>query len=188
MNVIQRAALGTIILLSSCAAHKSYFTSDVRLRLERNHISTEKLQFYIDRNVELRREVSSRDAKVTDGKIKLVNGKYINIVKLKKGTPGVCTGFYTNSLNVSFENGAGQYLPFGVPEYGTNNIYQIMAQNWINGTGKVMYEGNTYFIQPGGVEARLLIDKSIIDKFDVKSRTMHGRKVISDSDTTAVRN
>jgi hypothetical protein len=184
---MRSGALVFIVLLSSCAAHKSYFTSDVRARLERNHISPEKLQFYIDRNVELRREVASRDAHVTDGKIRLVNGKYVNIIKLKKGTPGVCTGFYTNSLNISFENGPGQYLGFGVPDYGSNNIYAVMAQNWINGTGKVMYEGNTYFIQPGGVEARLLIDKSIIDKFDVKSRTMHGRKVQSDSDTTVVR-
>ncbi|TDW97209.1 hypothetical protein [Dinghuibacter silviterrae] len=186
MNLMKGAALVAIVLLSSCAGHKSYFTSDVRARLERDHIPPEKVQFYIDRSVELRREVASRDAKVTDGRVRLVNGKYINIIKLKKGTPGVCTGFYTNSVNVAFESGPGQYLAFGVPAYG-NNIYQVEAQNWINGTGKVMYEGNAYFIQPGGVEAKLLIDKSIIDKYDVSSRNMHGRKV-QDSDATPASN
>jgi hypothetical protein len=185
MNRLTSAALILMVVFSSCAGSKSYFTSDVRIRLEKNHISTEKLQFFIDRSVELRREVASRDAKVTDGKIKLVNGKYVNIIKLKKGTPGVCTGFYSSSLNIAFESGDGQYLPFGLPAYGTSNIYQVMAQNWINGTGKVMYEGNAYYIQPGGIEARLLIDKSIIDKFDVKTRTMKGRKVDS-GDATPV--
>lgn len=185
MNRLTCAVLVSITLFCSCAAHKSYFTSDVRTRLERNHIAPEKLQFYIDRNVELRREVASRDAHVTDGKIRLVNGKYVNIIKLKKGTPGVCTGFYTAAINVSFENGAGQYLPFAVPNY--NNVYTIFTQPWINGTGKVMYEGNSYFVQPSGMDARLLIDKSVLDKFEVKSRTMHGRRVESASDTTAVR-
>jgi hypothetical protein len=180
MNLFNKCAscvLG-IVMLTSCASSKSYFTSDVRTRIEKNGISVEKLQFFVDRDVELRREVSSRDAKVTSGKVKLVNGHYLNIIDLKRNTPGVCTGFYSNSLNVTFESGDGQYLSFGVPTYGTTNIYQILAQDWTNGgRGKVIYEGNTYFIQPKGVEARLLIDKSVIDKMQVKKRTMQGRTV-----------
>jgi hypothetical protein len=185
MNPIKQcAACILVVALASCGSSKSYFTSDVRTRVEKNGISVEKLQFFVDRNVELRREVSSRDAKVTSGKIKLVNGHYINIIDLKKKTPGICTGFYSNSLNVAFESGDGQYLAFGVPAYGSDNVYQILAQTWNNGQGKVMYEGNSYYIQPSGVEAKLLIDKSIIDKLQVKKRTMKGRTV----DTTPVNN
>ena len=184
MNLLKFLGLAAIVIMSSCASPKSYFTSDVRTRLEKNHISVEKLQFYVDRDVELRRVVSSRDATITDGKIKLINGKYVNIIKLRKKTPGVCTGFYSNSLNVAFEAGQGNYLGFGVPPYGGNNAYQILASDWMNGAGKIMYEGNTYFIQPKGVQARLLIDKDIIDKSDVKARTMKGRKVESDSTAT----
>lgn len=185
MNLLKCFALIGIVLLSSCAAHKSYFTSDVRTRLEKNNISIEKLQFYVDRNVELRREVASRDAKVTQGKIRLINGKYVNIIKLKKYTPGVCTGFYTNSINVAFESGEGDNLGFGVPPYGSNNVYQILAQDWKNGAGKIIYEGNTYYIMPEGVEAKLLIDKNVIDRFDVKTRTMKGRKVDSGDPVTS---
>ena len=186
MNRLKSAVLVLALFLTSCAGSKSYFTSDVRIRMEKNHISTEKLQFYIDRSMELRRVVASRDAKVTDGRIRLINGKYVNIIKLKRGTPGVCTGFYANAVNVAFESGDGQYLTFGVPAYGSGNVYQVQAQDWINGTGKVMYEGNAYYIQPKGVEAKLLIDKSIVDKFQVKSRTMKGRKVDSGADPTPV--
>jgi hypothetical protein len=179
MNSLKSASVILVIFLSACGTSKSYFTSDVRSRIESNHtVSVDKLQFYIDRDVELRRVVSSRDTKVTSGKVRLVNGKYVNIIKLKKNTPGICTGFYTGSLNIAFESGDGQYLTFGVPNYtspGSGNVYQILAQAWINSTGKVIYQGDTYYIQPGGTEAKLLIDKSVVDKFDVKKRTMHGR-------------
>lgn len=185
MNLLKCCGLLCIVLFGSCAAHKSYFTSDVRTRLEKNNISVEKLQFYVDRNVELRREVASRDAKVTEGKIRLINGKYVNIIRLKKYTPGVCTGFYTNSINIAFESGDGNYLGFGVPPYGSGNAYQILAQDWKNGAGKIIYEGNTYFIMPDGVEAKLLIDKNIIDRSDVKTRTMKGRKVDSGDPVTS---
>ena len=179
MNSLKSASVILVIGLSACGTSKSYFTSDVRTRVESHSVSVEKLQFYIDRDVELRRVVSSRDTKVTSGKVKLINGKYVNIIKLKKNTPGVCTGFYSGSLNIAFEKGDGQYLTFGIPSNyttpGAGNVYQILAQAWINSTGKVIYEGDTYYIQPSGTEAKLLIDKSVIDKFDVKKRTMHGR-------------
>jgi hypothetical protein len=169
-----------VALLSACGTSKSYFSTDVRTRVEKNSVSVEKLQFYIDRNVELRREVTSKDTKVTSGKVKLVNGKYVNIIKLKKNTPGVCTGFYSNALNIAFEKGDGQYLSFGIPTNGEySNVYQIVGQPWTNGQQKVFYEGNSYYIQPGGTGAKLLINKSVTDKFGVKTRTMKGRTLDS---------
>ncbi len=169
-----------VVLLSACGSSKSYFTTDVRSRVEKSSVSVQQLQFYIDRNVELRREVTSKDTKVTSGKVKLVNGKYVNIIELKKNTPGVCTGFYTGSLNIAFEKGDGQYLTFGIPTNSDyTNVYQIMGEPWTNGQQKVFYEGNAYYIQPGGTSAKLLINKSVIDKSGIKSRTMKGRTLDS---------
>lgn len=177
MNALKNAVpVILVVVLSACGTSKSYFTTEVRSRVEKSSVSVQQLQFYIDRDVELRREVTSKDTKVTSGKVKLVNGKYVNIIKLKKNTPGVCTGFYTGSLNIAFEKGDGEYLTFGLPENAEyTNVYQIVGQPWTNGQQKVFYEGNAYYIQPGGTGAKLLINKSVIDNTGVKARTMKGR-------------
>ena len=177
MNALKNAVpVILVVVLSACGTSKSYFTTEVRSRVEKSSVSVQQLQFYIDRDVELRREVSYKDTKVTSGKVKLVNGKYVNIIKLKKNTPGVCTGFYTGSLNIAFEKGDGEYLTFGLPENAEyTNVYQIVGQPWTNGQQKVFYEGNAYYIQPGGTGAKLLINKSVIDNTGVKARTMKGR-------------
>ena len=76
----------TITLASCSTAKKSYFTVDTRKRVEEKAIPMEKLQFYVDKDVELRRELASRETKVTSGKVILENGKYVNIILLKAGT------------------------------------------------------------------------------------------------------
>ena len=62
------------ILFASCSTPKTYFNSAVRTQVERSAIPLEKLQFYVDRDVEIRREVASSSAKVSSGIIKLENG------------------------------------------------------------------------------------------------------------------
>src|SRR6187402_2250685 len=106
----------TMLALSSCSTlQRSYFTVDTRRRVEEIAIPVEKLQFYVDKDVELKRELAARDAKVTSGKVVFENGKYVNIVILKAGTQGVCTMALNNTLEISFETGENKNLRFGVP-------------------------------------------------------------------------
>src|SRR6478672_11811677 len=91
--------------LAACGSSKSYFTVDTRNRLEEKSISVDQLQYYIDKDVELRRELASGETKVKSGKVIMENGKYINIVLLKSGTLGVCTAADKNSLDIDFEDG-----------------------------------------------------------------------------------
>ena len=178
---------GTALILVSCSTiPKSYFTPEVRTRVESKAISLTQLQYYIDRDVELRRELATGETKVVSGKIKFENGKYLNIIRLKKFTEGVCTSVNNgNTLQVSFETGDGKSLKFGVrPNAGPEKAYQIVSNELVKDNsyviaGKVEYEGQTYMIQPNGMAARLMIQKSVVDKTDVKQRTMKGRKVNS---------
>jgi hypothetical protein len=176
-------ALG--LFLVSCGSQKSYFTVAVRDRLEENSVPLNQLQFYVDRDVELRRELTSGNIQVSSGKVKFENGKYIHIILLKRNTPGICTTSKDNKLDISFETGDGKFLTFGVatnaaPEAG----YQIFAREWINSGkgsgnefGKIMYDNQEYYIQPGGAKAKIMIRKSVVAKFEVKKRVMKGRKV-----------
>jgi len=172
------------IALASCAGPKSYFTIGIRSKIENKSIPLSQLQFYVDRDVELRRELSTGDAKVNSGKIKFENGKYIHIILLKKFTPGVCTQTYPNSLDVSFELGDGKNLTFGVPNQASSDyIYQIFALEWIKNNrslgemGRITYDNKTYYIQPNGTSAKLMIKKSVVDKLEISKRVMKGRKV-----------
>lgn len=167
----------TIFVLASCSSSKTYFTPGVRSRIEANEIPVTKLQYYVDRDVELRREVASGSTKVSAGVIKFENGKYINIITLKKNTPGVCTKTYDEKIDVSFEVGDGRYLTFGKLKRDANAPYTLYADNWGRESGEITYDGKKYYILSGGSEARLMIKKSALTTLTVEKREMKGRKV-----------
>lgn len=186
MTMIKKLLSISVIGLSACASvPTSYFSIDTRNKVEEKSIPVDKLQFYVDSDVELRRELASRDAKVTSGKVKFENGKYINIILLKKGTLGVCTGIHKNTLDIAFESGEGKNLTFGVPEnVSPSTVYRLFADQWIRDNylsekGKITYDGQTYYIRHTGTGpvAKLMISKSTIDKFEINKRVMKGRKI-----------
>jgi len=174
-------AIVSAIGITGCVP-KSFFTTETRKTLERDSISLNKLQFYVDRDVELRREVSSGNAKVSSGKVVFENGKYVHIIMLKRFTPGVCTKINANSIEVSFEVGDGKTLTFGVSAVASpGETYRLFANEWINQEvgkiGKIKYDNETYYIQAGGEGARLMINKSVLDHMRVEAKTMSGVKV-----------
>jgi hypothetical protein len=178
MNTINKWVLiSALALLSACGATKSYFTQDVRKKIEDRSVSLEQVQFYVDRDIELRREVNSGQLDVTSGKVKFENGRYLHIILLKRGTPGVCVQAKDKTINVSFETGDNKTLTFGVPSGGKTGGYQICAEEWKNNLGKVTYDGEVYTLQPAGAAAALMIKKSVVDHLEVKVRKMKGRKI-----------
>ncbi len=168
----------SLAVLTSCSP-KSYFTTTARNNVISKNIPLNKLQYYVDRTVVLRRELSSAETKISAGKIKIENGKSISIVKLKKNTPGICTGINANSLNISFDTGDGKNLTFGLPQNGTTeNAYVLYTQSIDKfNYGKIMYAGQQYTIEPSGVRAKLKIKKSVANNVKVKKSKMKGIKV-----------
>ena len=164
--------------LSSCA-RKTYFNTEVRNRAAANNIPLTKLQYYIDREVELKRVLSSSETKVSSGAIVTENGKQVHIIRLKKGTPGVCTQVSNDRISVAFEDGANKNLVFAFPRGGTSKNAYVLAPNSIdkNNMGSVSYNGATYYVMPDGVRAKLKIKKTSDTKVKVKKSTMKGRKV-----------
>lgn len=171
------------VFLSSCSSSKSYFTSDTRNKIEQKSIPVDKLQYYIDKDVELRRELASGDATVKSGKVILENGKYVNLILLKKGTAGVCTNVYKNSLDIAFESGESSSLAFTAANArSVNGAYSLDAEKWIKPynspeVGRVTYDGDVYFMRFNGARPKLMIKKTSTDKYEVNKRVMSGRKV-----------
>lgn len=184
MKIIKTLTLFCVIGLTSCSTtSKSYFTVDTRNKVEQKSIAVDQLQYYIDKDVELRRELSSGDVKVSSGKIISENGKYLNIILLKAGTPGACTHIGNNSLDIAFESGDDKNINFAVPERaGSNAVYSLAPEKWISNynspeIGKITYDGQVYFMRFDGAHPKLMIKKLSKDKYEVNKRVMGGRKI-----------
>jgi hypothetical protein len=178
----------SIILLAaafaSCSSSKTYFTPAIRSRVEANQVPLSKIQFYADRDITLTREMDKGETKVTAGELKFQNGHYVNIIKLKKGTPGVCTMTGPDKVSISFEMGSGNYLNFGKTRTATgNDPYRILADNWVNDYGIITYEGKRYHIEPDGTEASIMIKSSWLRTSSVEKRQMKGRTVTDNAGT-----
>ncbi|BAV07142.1 hypothetical protein SAMN05421788_102231 [Filimonas lacunae] len=167
----------TAIAFAACSTPKTYFTPPVRANVEANGIDLTKIQYYVDRDVELKREVASGSTKVSAGVVKFENGKYVNIITLKKNTPGVCTKAYADKIDVSFEMGDGKHLTFGKLQRDSHAAYTLYADSWGRDLGAINYDGHQYYILPSGSEARLQIKKSVANNSKVEKREMKGRKV-----------
>ena len=167
----------SVLIISSCS-QKVYFNTQVRKQLEDLNIPLNKLQFYVDRDVILRREISKEETKASSGVVKFENGKYVNIIKLPMYTYGLCTKIYPNKLNISFEDVDGKFLTFGYPKNGSDeNAYQINADEWNGNIGKINYEGKVFYIDEKSSDAKIMINQQWKAKKDVKQRVMKGRKI-----------
>jgi len=178
-NIVPLILLSIVAFsFSAGTTTKVYFSQDTRLEMENDSIDLKKLQYYTDRRITLRRELSSGDVNVTAGTVKYENGRYINEIILKKYTPGICLEEGVNTLVISFEEGDSHSLSFGKDTRASKSVpYQIQADDWVKDYGKVFYDDNTYFITPGSSEAKLLIGKSDLEKTTVDKRYVKGRKV-----------
>jgi hypothetical protein len=178
------AIISSALILASCGNSKTYFTPAIRSRVEANSVPLTKIQYYVDRNITLKRELDKGETKVTAGSVKFENGHYVNIIVLKKGTPGVCTMVSPNKLSISFEMGNGNYLNFGRTHAGTDeDPYRVLANSWVNDYGLITYEGKQYQIQSSGTEASIMIKTKWLRTDKVEKRQMKGRTV-TDTNTT----
>lgn len=168
------------ILVSSCSSSKTYFTQAIRDDVDRSQVDISKIQFYADRDIVLKRELDNGEVKVNSGKVSFENGHYVNIITLKKGTPGVCTFRKNGVVGISFESGNDHFLIFGKTKYAQpSDPYRILANDWVNDYGIITYEGKTFRIEQKGTEAGIMIKSKWLQKTKVESREMKGRKVAS---------
>jgi hypothetical protein len=172
------AIISCSLIFASCGNGKTYFTPAIRSKIEGNSIQLTQLQFYVDRDIELTRDLESGQTKVTAGTVKFENGKYTNVILLKKGTPGVCTMASPNKISISFEVGNNSFLNFGRTQIGTiSDPYRILADSWVSDYGLITYEGKIYHLEPGGTNASVLIKTKWLRTNKVDVRQMKGRTV-----------
>ncbi len=174
-NILLALVIATVLV--SCSSSKVYFSTEIRQRVENTGTQLTQLQYYVDRDVELSREILKDETKVATGVIRFENGKNLNIITLKKNTPGVCTKVLPDKILISFEVGDDKYLTFGRTKNASDSDpYRVLANSWIGDYGAINYEGKKYFIHSGG-EASIMVKTSELSKEEINKRKMGGRVI-----------
>jgi len=155
---------GVLMLLSACSPRLSPFTQ--RLYDSNNWSESElkRIQFYLSDDVVLRREASQGNSRIEGGEIKMVDGKKVEEIVVRKGTPGVLLFMPKEKrFAVGFENGTDErYLMFG-PNPKAGNRYVLLASDWKRRNGKISYDGRTWYTPSESAYAALKAERSIND-------------------------
>ena len=168
-----------IAIASMFASCKNLVPYSDALRTDHNWTTDQvkQIQFYNSHDIVLRRELVGGSSEIVHGHIQMVDGKKVDEILIRQGTPGVLTSIpKEDKMLVSFEIGDDHSLSFGVnPNEGER--YVLLASEWSNGMGKVHYAGDEYYT---GRDARftcLEVDLRKINKTDMKSHVAKGRKI-----------
>ena len=170
--------LALMAAISACTP-KVVFNEALRNNLDLKSIRSEKLQFYIDRDIEMRREAASNSTKVSSGKIEFYKGKNVQILSIKALTPGVCLHSTDSTLDIAFENNNDLFLTFKKLKTLDSDIKIYMLATFKNEEGVVFvnYGGTSYQIDERSAEAKILIKRKIANKESINVKNVKGRKI-----------
>lgn len=164
------------LLLTGCKS-LAPFTNELRVDNQWSKGDLKNIQFYTSNKIVLNRQLKSNETEIVSGKIKMVDGKRVEQVIIKKGTPGVAVAFPdAERIAVSFEISDQYYLTFGVnPKRGKR--FYLLGKDWKGKIGKVTYDDRVFLTSPESSDVFLAIDLKRINKEDYKVRTAKGRKL-----------
>ncbi|WP_025762396.1 hypothetical protein [Dyadobacter tibetensis] len=173
------ASLFLLVGLSACTTMNSVplsnytvFTEDLRRSLEEAGIPLEKVQFFNDKAITIRREVSDpNDIKVNpEGQITMSNGKSIQTINVLPFTPGVSLGSATGTIHVSWDDTQQDTKGMQFNLSGQNYFLDVLPEN------KFEYKQRTFDLQAGN-GARLFVKKDLLKQVNNTRETLKGRKV-----------
>ena len=145
------------IALSSCKNLVPY--SDT-LQKERGWTNEQlkHAQFYLSENFTIEREMSKEFPDQIAGKIVTKNGVKKDVVYFSKKLPVAFIGVTDKgSYIIQCEQGDNKTLRFGVNP-NENGRLVLLASTWIDGYGKVHYNGTEYFVSQDNAFTHLMID------------------------------
>lgn len=162
-----------------------YFTVQTKQEIENAGVDLSQVQFYNSEEIILARQISKEEVKVAEGKVRIENGKNIEEIIIPANTPGVCEINDEKTLKVSFDTGEEKTIPFLVERKNdivvAGSYFKIGAKTWTrtdrgNKIGTLDYQGQDYQLVRGA-DARLMIDKSVLNRVKRNTHVAKGRKL-----------
>jgi nitrogen fixation protein len=172
-------SVGLLALFSNMACTpKAILDQSTRTNLSNQSITAEKLQFYLNKDIELRRVITSNDTKLNGGKITFANGKRVEVISIKAFTPGICLKSSNNSIDVAFETKSDHCLTFKPMQSESDKAYYSLSGfEQKDGQLLINYGANTYVIDQQYADAKILIKRKIAHKTRTKVTKIKGRKL-----------
>lgn len=171
---------GLLVLLgvSACTPTLTSFTQRLYDEYDWTEDELKRIQFYVSDDIVLNRGLTAGQSEIISGEIKVVDGREVEEVIIRRNTPGVLLFMpKENRFAISFEaDGDDRYLIFG-PNPKAGNRYALLASEWRRRGGTVNYEGRQFNVSSASAFASLMVDLKKVRKISVKSRTARGRKV-----------
>ena len=165
-------------LLSACSPRLSTLTKDLRQQNGWTEAELSKIQFYLSEDLVLSRERNKGTTAIVQGRVRVENGKNIEEVVIKRGTPGVV--LFTpkdDHVAVGFDaRDDGRFLVFG-PNPKQGGRYTLLARDWSRYRGKVTYAGETWNVSAGNADVHLLFNLKRSGSTEVQSERPTGRRV-----------
>lgn len=169
--------LFALLAFSSCSKQLTHFTQKMNNDFGWTESDVQKVQFYLSNDIVLRRAIGASDSRITNGQIKLVDGREVEEVIFRKGTPGVVVfSPKADRLAVSFEHTDDKYLIFG-PNPNASGRYTLLGKEWNKKIGKVTYNGMEFTTSTQSSYASLLVDLKRARNVQYNSTTVGGRKI-----------
>lgn len=168
------------VLLLSLSACKTLipFTDDLRSDNGWGDKELKQIQYYNSETIVLQRQLNSNETGIVSGKIKMIDGKQVEEIIIRQGTPGVVSAIPDgNRLAISFEIGDDHYLTFGIDQKRGGRYYLRLKDFEQNKFALVTYHGQTYNIGPQSLTAYLQVNLKKVNKLQKSLRVAKGRKL-----------
>ena len=170
-------SLVLIIGLSSCKTLVPYSQGMKELN-NWNESQLRSLQFYNSETIILNRQLKSNSTDIVSGKVKMVDGREVEEIIIKRGTPGIVAAIPdANRLAVSYEISDDYFLTFGVDPKRGDRYYLRLKDYEKNQYATVTYSGKTFNVSPMALNSFLQVNMKQIKKEQKKLRVAKGRKL-----------
>jgi hypothetical protein len=166
-----------IVALSSCKTLIP-FTQEIKSINNWKDNEVKQLQYYNSETIVLNRQLKSNETGIVSGKIKMVDGKQVEEIIIRKGTPGIISALPDSErMAISFEIGDDHFLTFGVDNQRGGRFYLRLKDYEKNKFATVTYFGKSYNINPTALNAYLQVNLKKINKEKTDLRVAKGRKL-----------
>ena len=171
-------ALSLLAGLTACSPRLEPLTDSVRKSNRWSEADLEDIQFYLSEDLVLSRERKAGSTKIVQGRVRVENGRDIEEVVVKRGTPGVVLFSPKDGhLAIGFDpSDDSRFLVFG-PNPKQRGRYTLLASDWERYSGKVSYAGETWRVSASDADVGLLFDIKRSGTVDRKVQSPGGRRV-----------
>lgn len=167
--------LGLVVL--SCNTRYSYFTQDLYEEFRWSEEELASIQFYVSNDIVLYKRLSAEEARISKGKIRVVDGSQVEEVIIERGTPGIfIESPKSNRFAIAFEDDASKFLMFG-PNPKQDNRFVLLGKEWERRGGKITYGREVYDTPSSSAYAALMVDIKKARKTRYQSRKAEGQRV-----------